>query len=172
MLLPIWYVLLPFPFHPPTPPTSRNQPQLTPPSPGYCGKTDGHCLPANGCNPLFGTCSGSSNPNPSSSAPVAPSSAAPTVITSTGGAPPTTVVPVPSSTRVPTTTTAAPPAPTQKVSTNGRCGPRNGGMTCKGYKGGWFGKAAECCGLAGICGSDALSCGKWIGCQAGYGNCS
>jgi hypothetical protein len=153
---------------------------------GYCGTTTDYC--GTGCNPLFGNCGGASSSAaaPSSQAP-ASSSVSSVVVPSkeatTSVAPvPTTVVtkpaPAPGPTKAPAPgpgpapAPAPAPAPPPKpagpaVSTNGRCGARNGGTTCKGYKAGWI--AEECCRMDGRCGAGVLSCG--VGCQKGFGNC-
>lgn len=100
---------------------------------GWCGSTTAYC--GDGCNPLFGTCSSSSSP-------------ATTVATSVR----------------PSATSAAPPAktsaPASNVSTNGKCGARNGNKVCPGSK---------CCSVMGNCGDNMLYC--WVGCQKGFGKC-
>ncbi len=68
----------------------------------------------------------------------------------------------------PSSTSSHPPAPTQQVSTNERCGwdygASPGGMTCLGAM-----EYGECCSQLGYCGRSVLHCG--IGCQAGFGKC-
>ena len=68
----------------------------------------------------------------------------------------------------PSVTTSALPSPTQRVSTNARCGSdygaSPGGMTCLGAI-----EYGECCSQLGFCGRSGLHCGA--GCQAGFGKC-
>ncbi|RMZ69097.1 polysaccharide deacetylase [Pyrenophora seminiperda CCB06] len=110
------------------------------------------------------------NPPPPPS--VAPSS----TVKSTAAAPPSipsstfsTAVAQPSS---PSTPPPPPPPPTKPpVSTNGKCGTKNGGQTCAGYKAKW-GMQMECCNkMTGMCatGLDVLACG--VSCEKGYGKC-
>lgn len=78
---------------------------------GYCGKSTAYC--GKGCNPLFGTCAGSSQPASVSSSRSLSSAA----------------------TR---TSSLTSPSSTLVVSTNARCGylysAKPGGMTCKGSR--------------------------------------
>jgi hypothetical protein len=94
--------------------------------------------------------------------------------TTSAAAVPTTVVtkpapapPAPTKAPAPAPAPAPPKPAGPAVSTNGRCGAKNGGTTCKGYKAGWI--AEECCRLDGKCGAGVLSCG--MGCQKQFGNC-
>jgi len=149
---------------------------------GHCGSTDDYC--GAGCNPLFGTCSGGavSSTTPvttsvpvstktpvSTSVPVSTKPPASTSVSVSTKPPVSTKTPVSSivtSVR-PTSTSTSAPAQTSaasNVSTNGRCGARNGGKTCNGYRG-----QNMCCSMAGMCGSSLLYCA--IGCQKGYGSC-
>jgi hypothetical protein len=151
---------------------------------GYCGTTPDHC--GTGCNPLFGNCGGSSVIPSSSAAPTDSSSVSSVVTTeptttsttiSTSSSAITTIVTTATPTRpatiVTTTTptrpatTAAPTATGPAVSKNGKCGSRNGGTTCKGYKGRFL--MEECCRFDGSCGAGVLACG--MGCQKKFGNC-
>ncbi|KAK7193611.1 hypothetical protein DPSP01_000163 [Paraphaeosphaeria sporulosa] len=114
---------------------------------GWCGSTDAYC--GTGCNPLFGTCTGGSGGSGAIST-------SPAVIAST---PATTVA---TSVRA-TSTSAAAPAKTSaasNVSTNGKCGARNGNKTCPGSK---------CCSVLGNCGDNMLYC--FVGCQKTFGKC-
>ncbi|KAF2826341.1 hypothetical protein CC86DRAFT_455863 [Ophiobolus disseminans] len=108
---------------------------------GWCGETTAYC--GKGCNSLFGTCSGSSQPSSVSSS-RSPSSAATRASS----------LPAPSSSLV--------------VSTNARCGnlfnAKPGGMTCKGSKYG------NCCSNQSYCGKTEAYCGT--GCQPGFGDCN
>jgi hypothetical protein len=56
------------------------------------------------------------------------------------------------------------PGPTQKVSTNARCGKEGAGATCLGTKWG------SCCSQYSYCGSTTNYCAK--GCQSGFGICN
>jgi hypothetical protein len=116
---------------------------------GWCGSTDVYC--GAGCNPLFGTCAGGSD------VPDAVSTSAAVVA-------PISVTTVATSVRATSTSKAAPaPAKTSaasNVSTNGKCGARNGNKVCPGTK---------CCSVLGNCGSNLLYC--WAGCQKAFGKC-
>ncbi|KAL1607853.1 hypothetical protein SLS60_002791 [Paraconiothyrium brasiliense] len=99
---------------------------------GWCGNTADHCGTA--CNPLYGKCTSSSTP-------------ATTIATSIRA----------------TSTSASAPAKTSaasNVSTNGKCGARNGNKVCPGSK---------CCSVMGNCGDNLLYC--WAGCQQAFGQC-
>ncbi|KAF2750280.1 carbohydrate-binding module family 18 protein [Sporormia fimetaria CBS 119925] len=61
------------------------------------------------------------------------------------------------------TSSTALPSPTQKISTNARCGKGGDGMTCRGSPWG------NCCSALSLCGRTLLSCG--LGCQSGFGDC-
>ena len=140
---------------------------------GYCGTTTDQC--GTGCNTLFGNCSDSSVDSssvgsvPSSETLVATSSTSAdeatttstTTLTSPSAA--TTVVTI----TVSSTTATAPTSIGAAASKNGRCGSRNGGTTCKGYKGRSL--MEECCRVDGSCGAGVLACG--MGCQKMFGNC-
>lgn len=150
---------------------------------GYCGTTTDHC--GTGCNPLFGKCGSSSVvpsastgstdsssvssvatsvPTTTSTTILVSSSAATTIVTT---ATPTTGVATTAPTSTKPTTTAAPTATGAAVSKNGKCGAKNGGTTCKGYKGRFW--AEECCRTDGNCGAGVMACG--VQCQKKYGNC-
>ncbi|KAJ4136479.1 hypothetical protein NW768_004092 [Fusarium equiseti] len=64
-----------------------------------------------------------------------------------------------------TTTTAATSSATFPLTTNGRCGSRHGGATCRGEFNG-----ETCCSQNGWCGSTDAHCGR--GCQPVFGTCS
>ncbi|KAF2136877.1 carbohydrate-binding module family 18 [Aplosporella prunicola CBS 121167] len=110
---------------------------------GFCGKTDGHCLVANGCQ--NGCSDGTPNP------PAAGTTDAPT--TTTG----------PSSSQEPVlgspTTKATSPANTNLVTTDGSCGVNANNAVC----GDW--PQGSCCSMYGYCGSTTSHCGD--GCQSG-----
>lgn len=98
---------------------------------GWCGSTADYCGAT--CNPLYGNCTSSS-------------SAVTTIAASV----------------VASSTSAAAPAKTSavlKVSTNGKCGTRNG-KACPG---------SECCSVNGYCGTGKNYCRS--GCQTGFGVC-
>lgn len=70
-----------------------------------------------------------------------------------------------SSTRTSTSSApVSPPTGTLPPTTDGRCGPNNGGQTCAREPG------ATCCSYVGWCGNTADHCGA--GCQSGYGTCN
>jgi peptidoglycan/xylan/chitin deacetylase (PgdA/CDA1 family) len=122
---------------------------------GWCGSTDAYC--GTGCNPLFGTCSGGSAVSDAVSTSAAPVVSSPA--TTVASSPATTVA---TSVRA-TSSSAAAPAKTSaasNVSTNGKCGARNGKKVCPGTK---------CCSLLGNCGDNLLYC--WVGCQKAFGRC-
>ena len=58
------------------------------------------------------------------------------------------------------TTTTTAPKPTGGVSTNGKCGPKNGSTKCP---------TGQCCSAKGYCGTTAAYCET--GCQTGFGVC-
>ncbi|KAF2192656.1 carbohydrate-binding module family 18 [Zopfia rhizophila CBS 207.26] len=113
---------------------------------GFCGSTDGHCLPANGCqNGCAGSVSSSSSPEPTSASGTRPPS------TTTSGEP---VLGKPSS--VSSTPGAT---PTGKPTTDGSCGVKFDGTIC----GDW--PQGSCCSMYGYCGNTTSHCGE--GCQSG-----
>ncbi|KAF2255788.1 carbohydrate esterase family 4 protein [Trematosphaeria pertusa] len=167
--------------------TQSGSSTLTPPTATPGTSTD-HC--GTGCNPFYGNCGSSSG----GSSTVAPSS---TPATSTPTSTPTGLTSSPDGTCGPNTAytcigfelgeccstygwcgntadhcgTGCNPLYGNcgsSVSTNGKCGTKNGGMTCKGYKG-WYGRSEECCRWDGKCGGDVFSCG--MGCQKKFGKC-
>lgn len=87
---------------------------------GWCGDSDGHCLPANGCNTNFGVCTGA-------------------VIT-----PPTTPPATPPATT--STPVATPPTLAPK---DGRCGVEYGNAICSAGQccstSGWCGSTSDYC---------------------------
>ncbi|CAI6256713.1 unnamed protein product [Periconia digitata] len=164
---------------------------------GWCGSSTDHCS-AGSCNPAYGVCEGSNSAAPSFSLSLSASASASasaitsasscadplatvaadgsctttvrstTTISSAAVIPTTSVAPVPSATSTSTAPAQPTKAPSTPVSTNGRCGSRNGGTTCKGYRG-IFNWQMECCGVTGFCGNDFFSCR--VRCQSEYGNC-
>jgi len=99
---------------------------------GYCGTSASHC--GTGCQLNYGICNAS------------------TTTTTTKKTTTTTT------TKKTTTTTA--PKPTGGVSTNGKCGPKNGSTKCP---------TGQCCSAKGYCGTTAAYCET--GCQTGFGVC-
>lgn len=111
---------------------------------GYCGSTEGHCLPANGCQ---NGCTGST-----------PATTAPVQLVTTATRPPSTttsgepVLGKPSS-------LADPEIPTGKPTIDGTCGATFANTIC----GTWY--QGSCCSMYGYCGDTASHCGA--GCQSG-----
>ncbi|KAF2476531.1 DUF1929-domain-containing protein [Lindgomyces ingoldianus] len=112
---------------------------------GYCGSTDTHCLPANGCQ---NGCSGGSS---SSSAPAQP--------TSSGTRPPSITTSGEPVLGKPSSVSSAVASPTGKPTTDGSCGSNFGGTIC----GNW--PQGSCCSMYGYCGNSTSHCGE--GCQSG-----
>ncbi|KAK7537308.1 glyoxal oxidase [Phyllosticta citribraziliensis] len=109
---------------------------------GYCGKTEDHCLVANGCQNGCSAVTSSGSPTKSGSASTKP--------------------PVSSSTQEPllgTSISSAAPTASGKVTTDGSCGASYGGSIC----GNWA--AGGCCSMYGYCGNTTSHCGS--GCQSG-----
>jgi len=98
---------------------------------GYCGTTTDHCVKY--CLQDYGSCDNTSNANTNTK----------------------------SKTSATTTTTAAAASSNVPVSTDGRCGAKNGGTACPN---------GQCCSKYGYCGSTSAYCDK--GCQVGFGNCN
>ncbi|KAH9882915.1 hypothetical protein J1614_000281 [Plenodomus biglobosus] len=139
---------------------------------GFCGTTPDHC--GTNCNPLFGKCNGSGASSSGSASSASATAASSTRASSAASvATPaftpgsnTTVLP-PTTPRVSATTPSATPSATlaRRVSTDGRCGGRNG-ATCldSGF--------GDCCGILGRCGRFMGFCRRAFGCQAGFGRCT
>ncbi|CAG8975951.1 hypothetical protein HYALB_00007082 [Hymenoscyphus albidus] len=114
----------------------------------FCGKTEGHCLKANGCQ--NGCTDGGNTGIKGGDGPAAP---APTASPATTGEP---VI-------APATSTAPPHVvATAAATTDGSCGSTNGGTVCGNWANG------NCCSMYGFCsGATSAHCGA--GCQSG--NC-
>jgi hypothetical protein len=110
----------------------------------YCGKTDGHCLDANGCQ------NGCKDGAPVSNAPTPTLAATRPSSTTTTGEP---VLGKPSS------VVSAPPSPIGVPTVDGSCGAKFGNTIC----GNWA--QGACCSMYGYCGNTTAHCGE--GCQNG-----
>lgn len=117
---------------------------------GYCGKSDGHCLVANGC---ISGCSAAATttaaPNPPADTSKAAADGSSAAQSSTTGEPVISGA----------TTTAAGGAATGTATKDGTCGANYDNTVC----GDWA--QGSCCSMYGYCGNSSSHCGD--GCQSG-----